>query len=1105
MWLFSQDADEDGISDTEETFGFDMGWNHTAWNPPAFQLDPNRQNVLVEVDGMAGRSPSADELHAVESVFATFPNADLRHPNPSGANGVILYCERSDVDEAVFGWGADYIQRFLERKQVLFAASAPTAMERAARQRIFRYCFCADTIPDKKSGLATLGGQNFMIALGNWLTKSPVNNASKEFRTKAIRGTFMHELGHTLGLTHAGVAVSPQDTLSWKVNCKPNYKSVMNYLWQVPLRKIEAYWRLDYSREVRPSLNYSDLSEQAGFGGSAAEKTLIGDQDHERTGVFCVGDTMTADKEFLRAVNDGGPVDINQDCDATDNAVAKRVHWRRRRPEFMPVQPHVLVGANDMKLVDARIQRGYGAAFGDAEIEETNSSELSVASSLWADCDADGITDAEEIEAGASDVDCNSIPDMCENARMVVRWPTRGLCPAGDGDSIVVEVRADGVCGFDAAEWQRTVRVVRAAGSGESFCFWRSTESGVAPSDTAWASSYDSATGRARVVIRRLSGCGALGLGVLVADASLGVLGPMGVSSFDRDAHSIGSVDEFDKSHWTQGWLNGPPVPEDEQCYDLDQSGTINASDLSLLGGHLGHTIPRALVAPNGGQNFGYGEVSEIRWARGYGDSARVNLYLLRDSQPGFERQLVQNESDDGQITWPVYVTDAPAYDYRIRVAHVAGMQAGTNSAGGDVSDAPFTINAAEGGGCPMVDTWTAYGWLEENSVLGRSLTAEMGLDAYKLRWRPGGSQVIRLRIREDEDERSTIDQVRLIAVDHRQEVRAYAAGERVLLGTPQPAKRVSTASGADITAETTGSGLGYQAAAGETLYVELDAGTSAAGVRPLRSTDGDAPFLFDDGGGKGGVPQLAAKPTNATSIDAQVLTTTGVLVQVPDGMDLWRTVRQHFPRESASEALFDSVRSPSVRLVFLDPHRVRFLGSLREAADTLEATKLVLRSAGHSRLGDVYDAVVSFGNITTTLTRGDTLTLDFADPPTRSERVRDYFLLSRGVYTTNLPANQRPTEAPTLFRVYANRPNPFRDLTFIRVDLPVQCHVALEIFDVTGRRLRKLIDRRCESGTMSVTWDGRDEYGGRARPGVYLARVRAGAQRWELKLVVMQ
>src|SRR5262249_59959414 len=73
-------------------------------------------------------------------------------------------------------------------------------------------------------------------------------------------GTFMHELGHTLGLRHGG----PDND-----NCKPNYLSVMSYSRQfsdgVPL----TARRLDYSRSALLSLNESSLQESFGIGAVA--------------------------------------------------------------------------------------------------------------------------------------------------------------------------------------------------------------------------------------------------------------------------------------------------------------------------------------------------------------------------------------------------------------------------------------------------------------------------------------------------------------------------------------------------------------------------------------------------------------------------------------------------------------------------------------------------------------------------------------------------------------------------------------------------------------------------------------------------------------------
>ncbi|MCA9730274.1 MAG: hypothetical protein KC729_21515, partial [Candidatus Eisenbacteria bacterium] len=45
-------------------------------------------------------------------------------------------------------------------------------------------------------------------------------------------------------------------------------------------------------------------------------------------------------------------------------------------------------------------------------------------------------------------------------------------------------------------------------------------------------------------------------------------------------------------------------------------------------------------------------------------------------------------------------------------------------------------------------------------------------------------------------------------------------------------------------------------------------------------------------------------------------------------------------------------------------------------------------------------------------------------------------------------------------------------------------------VFDVSGRRVRTLVDRRLDSGAEALTWDGRDAHGATVTPGVYFVRL---------------
>lgn len=86
--------------------------------------------------------------------------------------------------------------------------------------------------------------------------------------TQVQTGTLLHELGHTLSLTHGGTYfVDPNNPSlpTYQLNCKPNYLSVMNYLFQV---RGFVDGGLDYSSQTLTSLNeaYPFLNEANGIG-----------------------------------------------------------------------------------------------------------------------------------------------------------------------------------------------------------------------------------------------------------------------------------------------------------------------------------------------------------------------------------------------------------------------------------------------------------------------------------------------------------------------------------------------------------------------------------------------------------------------------------------------------------------------------------------------------------------------------------------------------------------------------------------------------------------------------------------------------------------------
>jgi len=87
-------------------------------------------------------------------------------------------------------------------------------------------------------------------------------------------------------------------------------------------------------------------------------------------------------------------------------------------------------------------------------------------------------------------------------------------------------------------------------------------------------------------------------------------------------------------------------------------------------------------------------------------------------------------------------------------------------------------------------------------------------------------------------------------------------------------------------------------------------------------------------------------------------------------------------------------------------------------------------------------------------------------------------------------PAPIPPPPAPKA-RLYQNEPNPFNPSTRIRFELSRDEHVHLAVYDIAGRLVRTLLNRRMAGGgTSSVLWNGTDRWGQRVRSGIYFYRI---------------
>jgi len=89
-------------------------------------------------------------------------------------------------------------------------------------------------------------------------------------------------------------------------------------------------------------------------------------------------------------------------------------------------------------------------------------------------------------------------------------------------------------------------------------------------------------------------------------------------------------------------------------------------------------------------------------------------------------------------------------------------------------------------------------------------------------------------------------------------------------------------------------------------------------------------------------------------------------------------------------------------------------------------------------------------------------------------------------------PTRQVSPTIPREFALSQNYPNPFNPATTIEYHLPFDSKVKIQIYNILGQRVKKLIDRRERAGKYKIIWDGRNDHGSWVASGLYIYRIQA-------------
>lgn len=90
-------------------------------------------------------------------------------------------------------------------------------------------------------------------------------------------------------------------------------------------------------------------------------------------------------------------------------------------------------------------------------------------------------------------------------------------------------------------------------------------------------------------------------------------------------------------------------------------------------------------------------------------------------------------------------------------------------------------------------------------------------------------------------------------------------------------------------------------------------------------------------------------------------------------------------------------------------------------------------------------------------------------------------------------------------FALEQNYPNPFNPNTTIRFSIDREALVVLSIYDISGRLVRTLVNRKLAAGGYAEAWDGRDTQANDAASGIYFYRLEAGTKTLQRKAVLLR
>jgi hypothetical protein len=90
-------------------------------------------------------------------------------------------------------------------------------------------------------------------------------------------------------------------------------------------------------------------------------------------------------------------------------------------------------------------------------------------------------------------------------------------------------------------------------------------------------------------------------------------------------------------------------------------------------------------------------------------------------------------------------------------------------------------------------------------------------------------------------------------------------------------------------------------------------------------------------------------------------------------------------------------------------------------------------------------------------------------------------------------------------FELLQNYPNPFRDETTISFGLKNQTKITIEVFNITGQKVKTLLNKKMQAGNHEINWNGCNETGDLLTNGFYFYKLETGIHSQTQKMLLIR